>query len=112
MVRYGMRTATDILLSGSSSGGMAALMQADFVRSLLPASVGRFGVIEDGGWYLPSPDVDNNGWTDKMRSMYTIYTVSTGILRACFCLWHNYEPLVPFDKIHPYFDLHCTHACL
>ena len=79
-VRYGMASAAEVLLVGSSSGGMAALQQADFVGSLLPATT-RYGAIEDGGWYLPSSTFNHNQWDLRMRSLHTVAQTRSNV--AC-----------------------------
>ena len=74
--KYGMGNATDVLLAGSSSGGLAAMMHADYVRSQLPPDV-RFGVLSDSGWFRPSYSLDRTRYTERMRTLYwTMQSVS------------------------------------
>lgn len=41
---YGLDKAKEVLLSGGSAGGLAAFLHADYVRTLLPATVQRYKV--------------------------------------------------------------------
>ena len=46
LLNMGMKRASDVILTGCSAGGTASLLQADYVRSLLPTGV-KHGVFPD-----------------------------------------------------------------
>jgi hypothetical protein len=47
--------ADELVLAGGSAGGLATILNLDFVRTLLPDSVSVVGVA-DGGFFLDGPD--------------------------------------------------------
>lgn len=46
----GLAAATDVVLSGHSAGGLATYLHADYVRTLLPASVQNYRAVPDAGF--------------------------------------------------------------
>ena len=59
--RYGMGTATDVLVSGGSAGGLAAFLHADYIRSQLSDSVKRYKVAPGSGFFMLHDDA-NSMW--------------------------------------------------
>jgi hypothetical protein len=55
---FGMASATKVLLSGCSAGGLAAILNADFVQSLLPSTVTKYRVMPGSGFFLERPNVN------------------------------------------------------
>ena len=52
LTKYGMSSAQEVLLAGGSAGGLAVYLQADFVASLLPPTVGQLGAMPVSGFFL------------------------------------------------------------
>jgi hypothetical protein len=50
---YGLGDATQVLLTGTSAGGIGALWNVDYVASRLPSATVKAAPI--AGWYLPGP---------------------------------------------------------
>lgn len=48
LMTMGMKRATDVILTGCSSGGLASLVHADYVQSVLPPGI-KYGVFADAG---------------------------------------------------------------
>ena len=55
---YGYSKATKVLLSGCSAGGLSTFLHADYVNSLLPASVIQYGAAPISGFFLDHTNVD------------------------------------------------------
>jgi len=56
LLRNGMRDAETVVLAGCSAGGLAVLLQGDYVRTLIPSSIPVRGLV-DAGWFLDLPTV-------------------------------------------------------
>lgn len=52
---FGLSSATEVLLTGGSSGGYSAYLHADKVAAHMPAFVKRFGVAPINGWFAHVP---------------------------------------------------------
>jgi len=51
MLSNGLRNATNVILTGSSAGGLSVLLHANLIQSWIPLSV-DFRVLADAGWFL------------------------------------------------------------
>lgn len=56
LVKLSSSSLSEVLLTGCSAGGQAALLQGDYVRSLLPSGI-RYGVIPIAGHFLDLPSL-------------------------------------------------------
>jgi hypothetical protein len=54
---FGMASAKNVLLTGCSAGGLAAILNADYVHSLLPSTVTRYRVMPGSGFFLQHPNI-------------------------------------------------------
>ena len=75
---------TEVLLSGCSAGGLAAILNADRVRALLPAAVTKFRVLAGSGFFLDAPNVDGEAVYGRgMRRVFTMQNTSATLSREC-----------------------------
>ena len=78
LLGMGLRKAQDVLLSGCSAGGMAALLGAEAVHGMLQhagAAPARFGLFIMSGLFFPGLDPsvgDVSPWAEQMRSVMTL----------------------------------------
>ena len=80
--RFGLGHANDVLVSGCSSGGLAALLLAGFVRSTLLAAAAplrRFKVAAFSGlFFVPqSSDEARHPFAEQMRSVVRLAAIDT-----------------------------------
>ena len=67
-----LNSASHVVLSGHSAGGLGTYMHTDHVRSLLPSNV-VYGAMPDAGFFLDAPNTKGEYvYTDKMRTIATI----------------------------------------
>ena len=79
---YGLDSAKKVLLSGCSAGGLATYINADFVSSLMPASVTVFKAAPISGYFLDVSNADGTAiYNDEMRNVYKMQNVSAN--EAC-----------------------------
>ena len=52
----GLSTATDIIVSGGSAGGLAAYLHVDEIASMFPSS--HVTGLPDSGYFIDMPDID------------------------------------------------------
>lgn len=82
LANEGLDKATDVLLTGTSAGGLAAYLHADYVASLLPDTVTRFGVAPISGFFLNHADLKGDPtYGDELRNVFE-YQNSTGGVNA------------------------------
>jgi hypothetical protein len=55
--RFGFTTATEVILSGGSAGGLAVFYNLDHLATLLPATVTKFVGFPDAGFFLDAKNV-------------------------------------------------------
>jgi O-palmitoleoyl-L-serine hydrolase len=82
---FGLSTVTDIIVSGSSAGGLSTYLHVDYISSLLPSTnvVG----MPDAGFFPTVPAIDGSyQWTNNFISMINLFNISTPdqINAACF----------------------------
>ncbi|XP_005111140.1 pectin acetylesterase 5 [Aplysia californica] len=76
MSTTGLKDAEQIILSGTSAGGIGALIHTDLLRSRLPPSVKTLHVLVDGAMFVDVPDVDGQRSMAKMlSSFYHLHSV-------------------------------------
>ena len=100
---FGLAHATDVLLSGCSAGGLAALLAAEAVRRRLlerGAPLSRFKVLSFSGVFQGG---DGSPYFEQMRSVYTLANVSASIPAACRFLsrepWRCIIGTQPLDSL-------------
>lgn len=55
----GLKSASDVVYTGGSAGGMSVFLSLDYVRSLLPMSVKLYGA-PDAGFFIDGPTWNNS----------------------------------------------------
>ena len=79
----GLSTATSVLLTGDSAGGLAAFLHADRVRSMLPASA-VYGVVPSSGFFLDHLNATQHAvFQSHMRRMVQLMNVSDALNPSC-----------------------------
>lgn len=82
LVHRGLDTATAVVLSGHSAGGLATYLHADGVRALLPPSLPSYRAMPDAGFFLDLPDVTGELYFGTgMRATWAVAN-ATGHLNA------------------------------
>lgn len=51
LLAKGMETATDVVLTGCSAGGLAVYLQADYIATFLPPTVTKYVAVPDSGYF-------------------------------------------------------------
>lgn len=72
----GFGSATDVLFAGGSGGGQASYVLSDYIATLMPKSVTKFGVAPINGWY-PKESVET------IKDLFTKANMSSAISPAC-----------------------------
>ena len=99
---HGLSTATDVLLSGGSAGGLSTYLHADYVQSKMPASVTRFKAAPVSGFFLfHATAAGVLDYPTRMQYVYGMQNSSGGVNAACHvamapaeawkCIFANYS---------------------
>ena len=83
LLSRGIRNASDVLLSGSSAGGLAVLIHADLIKSKLNPKT-KVRALADGGYFV---DLRTQHGERKIRKRYTrmlsVHNSTAGLHQAC-----------------------------
>ena len=80
----GMAAATSVVLSGHSAGGLAVYLHADYVRSLLPASLPRFAALPDAGFFMDRVNVRGvKVFGQALRETFALANASASLNAQC-----------------------------
>lgn len=80
----GLSSATDVVLSGHSAGGLATYLHADEVRALLPQTLMSYRAMPDAGFFLDHVTVTgDNEFGRQMRSAFTLGNTSSVLNAKC-----------------------------
>ena len=75
---HGLGSASEVMLSGGSAGGLAVLLQADYVRTLLPVALPKFRAVPVSGFFLLHQTLKGaDAFEASMRATYTLHNAST-----------------------------------
>lgn len=77
--------STQVVFSGTSAGGLAVMLHADFVRSKLPKKV-HFRALADSGFFLDSSSRKNKGhpkFRKEMQNMFKLHDCTDGVPQKC-----------------------------
>jgi len=67
---------TDVLVAGGSGGGLSVYNGAYHIKSLMPDTVERFGVVPINGWFAENTD-------DELAAYYSLAHVADNMAPAC-----------------------------
>ena len=105
LLSKGVRSASDVLLSGSSAGSLAVLIHADFIRSKLNPKT-KVRAIADSGYFV---DIETQYGTNKTRDMFNrmllTHNSTSSLHEACIKRmakayhWKCFFPQYFFDLI-------------
>ncbi|KAK7486588.1 hypothetical protein BaRGS_00022113 [Batillaria attramentaria] len=87
------RDAEQIILAGSSAGGLGAMIHADRLRERLPPSVKTLHVLLDGSLFLDMPDVNGLHTMGKMlkEAFQLHHAHKTESIKECTRMMNNDE---------------------
>ena len=80
---YGLLDATDVLLTGSSAGGLAVYLHADYIASYIGVKENNinFMAMADSGWFM---DYEGNGqYSDCMKWIFEAQNTSIALNSKC-----------------------------
>ena len=66
-------------MSGGSGGGQGSYVLADYVKSIMPSSVHKFGVVPMNGWNVEG-GLDGLG---EVKVLFTLASMKNAISPAC-----------------------------
>lgn len=77
---YGFGSATEVLLSGCSAGGLATYLHADEVATLMPSSVVRFKAAPISGFFLDMSTLAGKPiYSSQMRNVFSMQNASVNL---------------------------------
>ena len=83
----GMDSATEVLVTGTSAGGLGTILAADHIADVIRATVPaleRVGVAPLSGFFLDHADRSGSlAWGDQMRGVFDYQNCSGGVPPAC-----------------------------
>jgi hypothetical protein len=96
--QYGMARATDVILTGGSSGGLATFLTCDRVSEMVArvnAST-RYSCLADAGFFLDHPNYEGQpSYSPLFEQSFYAWNSSGGTNQACIA---HYEPLGTPEK--------------
>lgn len=78
-------SASHVVFSGTSAGGLAVMLHADFVRSRLPRKV-HFRTLADSGFFLDTGSQKSKGerkFRKQMQSVFKLHDCTDGVPQKC-----------------------------
>lgn len=82
--RHGLGKATQVLLTGASAGGLAALLHADEVRALLPGTLRRYKAAAMSGVFLAHANLRGEPvYAAQMARVFAMQNASAGVAPRC-----------------------------
>lgn len=89
-----LASATDVVVAGASSGGLAAILHANFWRDALPASI-NIAALSDAGFF---PDYDKPGnpgcpqtYSEAIKSVFELSRARDGLDKECLATFEYDE---------------------
>ena len=85
---HDMRHAADVVLTGSSAGGIGTIHQCDRVGTLVQESASEtitFKCLADAGFFVNSTDFDGGvgTWTSQWREMVQTHDAASSLVSSC-----------------------------
>ena len=81
----GLKEARQVVFSGTSAGGLAVMLHADFVRSRLPKNV-HFRSLADSGFFLDTTsrkEKRRHKFRKMMQDVFKLHDCTDGVPRKC-----------------------------
>jgi hypothetical protein len=84
--KFAFGSATEVLLTGCSAGGLSTFLHADYVGSLLPRSIRRYGAAPISGFFMnhvntASPAVPV--YANQMQVIFSLANSTDGLNDGC-----------------------------
>lgn len=84
---YGLSSATDVMLSGCSAGGLSVLLHADYVGSRLKAAapqLQRYKAVSCSGFFLDHANVDGlMVYQTQIQAIFELANATSGMNQDC-----------------------------
>jgi hypothetical protein len=87
---HGLRSASDLLVSGCSAGGLSTFLHADRIAAFVP-NARRVGALPDSGFFLNATDFASNAYEygAQMADAWTLHNASAGTHQGCVASLHS-----------------------
>jgi len=80
----GFDSAIKVLLTGCSAGGLSAFFQADYISTILPKSVTKYGVAPGSGFFLDHDNLFGRPvYGVQMATIFALANASFGVNQDC-----------------------------
>ena len=84
LTEFGLDSAEEVLVSGSSAGGLAAFLHSDFIRSRMPTSVRRFKAAPISGFFLDhATEAGEMRYRQSMQWLWENVNPASGVQAEC-----------------------------
>lgn len=85
LIRRGIDQASEIILTGRSAGGLAAIIHADYIGERFHrVTSASFRVLSDAGFFLDEPSLNGSLIVQSVfRQLYSLHNSSTRLNRVC-----------------------------
>ena len=82
--KYDFGSATEVLLTGCSAGGLATYLHTDYVQTLMPSGVTKYAASAISGFFLLHPTVAKLPvYPEQMENIFNISNATGGVNADC-----------------------------
>jgi hypothetical protein len=87
---FALRSATDLLVSGCSAGGLSTFLHSDRIAAFVP-NARRVGALPDSGFFLNATDFARNQFAfgAQMQQAFDLHNSSAGTHQGCYLALRN-----------------------
>jgi hypothetical protein len=78
----GLASATDVILSGGSAGGLSTFLHADSWRAAIPTNA-KMVAVPDSGFFLNVNSTNSSGYGKNMRWLFNRMNGTNAVPRSC-----------------------------
>ena len=105
---YGLASAAHVILKGCSAGGLATLLNADYVGSLMPASV-AYSAAPGAGFFMDLPGFDGNyHYRGNYQWVFTAMNITSTTNTECLAAYASEPWKVSWPSVFaPYLFSRC-----
>lgn len=109
-VRGGLKSrSTDVILAGTSAGGMSTYIHAPYIRSLLPASA-NVVALPDAGAFMDAQDAEGAySWRASLQQSFALWNASAGANAKCMAAYKT-QPSEQWRCITPQYAYYYNDA--